>query len=103
VAQAPLVLPGAHPPVQHHAPVASYEMTDLREDINRCRGREGSRTTIKCNHERHRDIEGQNLERDFDLHAPGGARQVLRGCMALAPHLRMVVWLPLLAPLAREV
>jgi hypothetical protein len=53
VAQAPPVLPGACPPVQHRVPMASYEMTDLREEINRCRGGEDSRTTIERNRERH--------------------------------------------------
>jgi hypothetical protein len=58
------------------APIANYQTTELREEINHRRGGENSRTTIKHNHERHRDIEGRNLERDFDLHAPVGARQV---------------------------
>jgi hypothetical protein len=49
VAQVPPGLPGARPPVQHRASMASYRMTDLRED---------SRTTIERNRERHRDIEG---------------------------------------------
>jgi hypothetical protein len=35
VALAPSVLPGARPPAQHHAPMASYQTTDLREEINR--------------------------------------------------------------------
>jgi hypothetical protein len=76
VAQTPLVLPGARPPTQHRAPMANYQTTDLREEINRRRGGEDSRTTIERNRERRRDIEGRNLERDFDLHAPMGARQV---------------------------
>jgi hypothetical protein len=100
-------VPRARPPAQHRAPMASYRMTDLREEINRRRGGEDSRTTIEHNRERHRDIEGRNLERDFDLHAPVRARQAAHaplplaprkfrggGCMALAPHLRMVVWPP---------
>jgi hypothetical protein len=45
-------------------------MTDLREEINRRRGGEDSRTTIERHYERCRDIEGHNLEKDFDLHAP---------------------------------
>jgi hypothetical protein len=51
VAQAPPVLPNARPPVQHHAPIASYMMTDLREEINRYHGGENSYTAI----ERHRE------------------------------------------------
>jgi hypothetical protein len=79
-------------------------MTDLREEINHRRGGEDSRSTIERNRERRRDIKGRNLERDLDLHAPVGARQAAHaplplapcefrggGCMALAPHLRMVV------------
>jgi hypothetical protein len=69
VAQAPPVL-------WHRASMASYETTDLREEINHCRGGEDSRTTIERNCERRRDIEGRNLEKDFDLHALVGAHQV---------------------------
>jgi hypothetical protein len=54
----------------------SYQTSDLREVINYCRGGEDSRSTIEHNRERRRDIEACNLERDFDLHAPVGARQV---------------------------
>jgi hypothetical protein len=78
-------------------------MTDLREEINHCRGGEDSCTTIKRHHERRRDIEGRNLEKDFDLdalvrgglvaHAPHPLtpREFWGGCMVLAPHLCMVV------------
>jgi hypothetical protein len=34
VAQPPPGLPGAHQPVQHHAPMASYRTMDLREEIS---------------------------------------------------------------------
>jgi hypothetical protein len=110
VAQAPPGVPGARPPVQHRALMASYRTTDLREEINHRRGGEDSHTTIERNRERRRDIEGHNLERDFDLHAPVGACQaahaplppgspgVWGGCMELAPHLRMVVWPPKFRP-----
>jgi hypothetical protein len=40
--------------------MASYQMMDLREEINRHRGGEDSRTTIERNRERRRDIEGRN-------------------------------------------
>jgi hypothetical protein len=76
VAQAPPVLPGARPPAWHCAPMGSYETTDLKEERNHRRGGEDSCTTIKRNYERCREIEGRNLEKDFDLHAPEGARQV---------------------------
>jgi hypothetical protein len=85
--------------------MASYMMMNLREEINRRRGGADTRTTIERHCERRRDIEGRNLKKDFDLHAPVGGRQVAHvslpltlrefrggGCMALAPHLRMVVW-----------
>jgi hypothetical protein len=86
--------------------MASYAMIDLREEINCRRGGEDSHTTIERNRERHRDIEDRNLEKDFDLHALVGGHQVGHaplppnslgvspgggGCMALAPHLHMVV------------
>jgi hypothetical protein len=74
------VLPNAHPLAQHRAPMASYTTTNLREEINRHCGGEDSRTTIKHHCERHRDIEGRNLEKDFDLHAP-----VHGGLVAHAP------------------
>jgi hypothetical protein len=76
---------GARAPMQHRAPMASYQTSDLREEINRHRGGEDSRTTIERNRERHRDIEGRNLKRDFDLHAPVGARQVAHAPLPLAP------------------
>jgi hypothetical protein len=85
VAQAPPGVPGARPLAQHRASMASYRTTDLREEINRRRDEEDSRTTIERNHERRRDIEGRNLERDFDLHAPVGARQVAHAPLPLAP------------------
>jgi hypothetical protein len=69
MAQAPPVLPNAHPLAHHHAPMASYTMTDLKEVINRHHGGEDSRTAIKRHRERRRDIKGRNLEKDIDLHA----------------------------------
>jgi hypothetical protein len=50
--------------------MASYTTTNLREEINRRRGGEDSRTAIERHHERRQDIEGRNLEKDFDLHVP---------------------------------
>jgi hypothetical protein len=85
VAQAPLELSGARPSVQHRALMARYRTTDLREEINCHRGGEDSRTTIERNCERRRDIEGRNLERDFDLHAPAGVRQAAHAPLPLAP------------------
>jgi hypothetical protein len=65
--------------------MASYQTTDIREEINRRRGWEDSHTTIEHNRERRRDIEGRNLERDFDLHAPVCAHQVVHAPLPLAP------------------
>jgi hypothetical protein len=79
-------------------------MIDLKEEINCNRGGEDSHTTIERHRERRRNIDCCNLEKDFDSHAPahGGpithaphhpnSPRILRGCMALAPHLLMVVW-----------
>jgi hypothetical protein len=51
--------------------MASYMMTNIKEEINRRRGGEDSCTAIEHHYERHRDIESRNLVKDFDLHAPG--------------------------------
>jgi hypothetical protein len=95
-------MPSACVPHQAHV-LPSIAMTDLRDElIRRCRG-EDSRITIERYRERRRNIEGRNLERDFESLTP--AREVpaaramrcpsspagSRGCMALVPHLRMVV------------
>jgi hypothetical protein len=82
----------------------SIATADLRNElIHRHRGQD-SRITIECHHERRHNIEGCNLERDFESLAPTreayvacvmhplAPQQALGGCMALAPHLRMVVW-----------
>jgi hypothetical protein len=50
--------------------MASYTMTYLRKEINRHRGGEGSRTAIERHHERRQNIEGRNIEKDFDSNAP---------------------------------
>jgi hypothetical protein len=47
--------------------MASYTTTDLREEINRRRGRKDSRTTIQRHRERRRDIEDRHLEKDFNI------------------------------------
>jgi hypothetical protein len=80
VGQACPLLPIARQPAQHHAPMVSYMTADLKEEINRHRGREDSRTAIERLCKMHRDIEGRNLEKDFDLHAP-----VRGGLVAHAP------------------
>jgi hypothetical protein len=50
--------------------MVSYMMMDLREEINHCCGGEDSRTAIERHRKRHWDIEGRNLKKDFNLHAP---------------------------------
>jgi hypothetical protein len=104
VERTPPVGPDACQTTPHRAPIASYATADLRAEINRRRGGEDGRVTIERRRERRRDIKGRNLEKDFDSHALSrrspSAREaylpsspgVTGGCMALAPHLRMVVW-----------
>jgi hypothetical protein len=43
-----------------------YAMADLRVEINCRRGGEDSRITIGCLRERRRDVEGCNLQKEFD-------------------------------------
>jgi hypothetical protein len=70
VEPAPPVGPDACQTAWHRAPMASYAMADLRAEINRRHGGEDGRVTIERRRERRRDIEGRNLEKDFDSHAP---------------------------------
>jgi hypothetical protein len=70
VERAPPVRPDACQTARHRAPMASYATADLRAEINRRRGGEDGRVTIERRRERRRDIEGRNLEKDFDSHAP---------------------------------
>jgi hypothetical protein len=50
-------------------------MADLRDELIRCHWSENSRITIERHRERRRNIEGRNLERDFESIAP--AREAL--------------------------
>jgi hypothetical protein len=70
VEHAPPVGPDARQKMRHHAPMASYATADLRAEINRRHGGEDGRVTIERRRERRRDIDGRNLEKDFDSHAP---------------------------------
>jgi hypothetical protein len=89
-------------------------MTDCREEINHRRGWEDNHIAIEHHRERRRNIDGRNLEKDFDSHAP-----VRGGPVAYAPHppncpwvsggvhgacplLCMVVWLHKFRPHLRE-
>jgi hypothetical protein len=67
---APPVGPDACRTARHRTPMASYATTDLRAEINHRRGGEDGRVTIERRRERRRDIEGCNLEKDFDSQAP---------------------------------
>jgi hypothetical protein len=72
-------------------------MTDLRAELNCNHSGEDGRTTIEHQRERR-----HNLHNDFGtpiatatgcpMQSPGCLGAV-GGCMALAPHLQMVVWL----------
>jgi hypothetical protein len=85
-------------------PVVSITIADLRAELNHRHDGEDNRITIECQCERRRNVDGRNLERDFDslmareapvAHAvrPPASPRSSGGCMAVAPHLRMVVWL----------
>jgi hypothetical protein len=105
VVHTPLGLePSARPLAQHPTPMASYATADLRVELNRHCGGENSCITNERLCERRQDVKGRNLKKEFDTHVPArgspAARVpqpptspgVLGGCMALAPHLWMVVW-----------
>jgi hypothetical protein len=62
--------PDARQTTRHCAPMASYATANLRAEINRRCGGEDGRVTIERRRERRRDIEGRNLEKDFDSHVP---------------------------------
>jgi hypothetical protein len=70
VEHAPPIGPDARLTTRHRTPMASYVTADLRAEINHRRGGEDGRVTIERRRERRRDIEGRNLEKDFDSHAP---------------------------------
>jgi hypothetical protein len=65
VEHAPPLGPDACQTARHRTPMASYATADLRAEINRRRGGEDGRVTIERRCERHRDIEGRNLEKRF--------------------------------------
>jgi hypothetical protein len=54
-------------------PVASITTVDLRAELNRRRNGEDSRITIKRQRERRHNMEGRNLEKDFDSLTARGA------------------------------
>jgi hypothetical protein len=78
-------------------PTVSLATASLMAELDRCRSGEDGRITIERHYKRRR-----NLKRDFGppATAPTGhatrtpsSPRVVGGCMELAPHLHMVVWL----------
>jgi hypothetical protein len=59
-------LSAAHAPAPPHVSAASITPTDLRAELNHRLDGEDSRITIERQHERRRNIEGCNLEGEFD-------------------------------------
>jgi hypothetical protein len=55
------------------APTTSTAMADLRAELNHRRDGEDSHITIERQRERRRNIEGHNLEGEFDSHAGVGS------------------------------
>jgi hypothetical protein len=102
VARAPSA---AHGPGRPHLLIGSIATANLTDELNHHREGEDNLITIECQRERHGNLEGRNLKWDFGSLAPTKEAPVPRathtpsspgatsGCMALAPHLRMVVWL----------
>jgi hypothetical protein len=82
---APPAHPNACSSAQRRAPMASYMTAGLRDKINRRHGGEDSRTAIERHHKRRRNIEGRNLEKDFDSHAPVRRSPVAHAPRPLAP------------------
>jgi hypothetical protein len=60
------------------APMVRYVAADLRAEINHRCGGEDSRITIERLHERRRDVEGRDLQKEFNAHVParGGPPRV---------------------------
>jgi hypothetical protein len=84
------------------ASVASFITTTLRAELERCRSGEDNRITIKRCRERRRNLDGDFSAADATpvrqaAHTPTSLRS-MGGCMALVPHLRMVVCPPKLQP-----
>jgi hypothetical protein len=93
---APHALSATRALVTPRVPVASLTTADLRAELKRRRSGEDGRITIKHHRERCRNLDG-----GFGVANTTPMRQAARtptslgsgvGCMALAPHLHMVVW-----------
>jgi hypothetical protein len=95
----------SHPPSALHVSsavcIASLATVDLWAELECRRSGEDDRVNIECQLERHR-CQGHNLDGDYDAvdtapvgqdaHTPTPPAGSGGGCMALAPHLCMVVW-----------
>jgi hypothetical protein len=86
----------ARAPMVPRVPVVSISTTDLWAELDRYCTCEVDCITIECQCERRRNLEG-----DFSVANPTPATHATRspsslgvvgGCMAFAPHLRMMVW-----------
>jgi hypothetical protein len=96
-------LPSTRMPHQARV-LPSITTVDLRDKLIRRHRGEDSRITIERHHERQHNVEGRNLERDFEslaLAREAPAAHAMRPpsspagsgwCMVLAPHLQIVVW-----------
>jgi hypothetical protein len=74
---------------------------DLRAELNRRRAGEDARVSLERARERRQNIEGRNLDYDFDAVAPqtptgariqAGVPLASMGCAALADHLHAATW-----------
>jgi hypothetical protein len=83
--------------------VRGAQTDDLRAELNRRRTGEDAQVSLERARERHQNIEGRNLDRDFAVEAPQtpvGARSQTGvplagvGCAALADHLCAASWPP---------
>jgi hypothetical protein len=85
-------------------PIASIATAHFHVELNRRHEGKDSRITVERQCERHHNLEARNLEKVFSYLAPTREARVAcathspsspaatGGCMALAPHLCMVVW-----------
>jgi hypothetical protein len=83
------------------APVSLDRSNDLRAELNLRRAGEDARVSLERARERRQNVEGRNLDYDFEAvapHTPTGA-QIQKGvplagmgCATLADHLRTATW-----------
>jgi hypothetical protein len=96
-------LSAARAPAAPRVLMANVATADLRTELNCHHEGKDRRITIECQLERHPNLKGHNLEKDFGSLAlaweavvahgtpSSSSPAATRGCMALAPHLCMVV------------